>query len=179
MPIITVADLETTGFKQEKGHRIIEFCGSMYDYATRTKLRTYTIRINPLRDIPADASRVHGIFLEDLHEAPTWEKVAGLVSGILAKSSVMVNHNVDFDAPFIGLELARVNAKVPDIQTFCTMKNARWATANGKNPKLGELAWALGVDYDPAKAHAAEYDVDVTAQCLWAGIDRGYFRLPV
>ncbi len=59
------------------------------------------------------------------------------------------------------------------------MKNGRWATANGKNPKLGELCWALQVDYDPALAHAAEYDVQKTAECLWRGVDAGLYKLPV
>ena len=179
MPIICGADLETTGFKQEKGHRIVEFCAQLWDSDTRTLLRNFNLRVNPLRDIPADASRVHGIFLEDLHDAPTWEKAAPLVRGILSKAELLVCHNIGFDAPFMGLELVRAGLTPPDIQTFCTMENGRWATGNGKVPKLGELCWALEVDYRPEDAHAAEYDVQKMMECLWKGVDAGYYNLPI
>jgi len=179
MPIVTIGDTETTGFSAAKGHRFVEVCFGMYDLETRRELRMFNVLINPLRDIPADASRVHGIFLEDLHNAPTWDKVAPLVNGVLNKSDVFVAHNTGFDAPFIGEELMRVGITPKDIPLFCTMENGRWATANGKNPKLQELCWALDVDYDPAKAHRASYDVSRTAECLWKGIDLGYFKLPV
>lgn len=177
--IAAVIDTETTGFRPDKGHRLVEFSASLYDLATRQKLRNYTIQINPLRDIPADASKVHGIYLEDLHDAPTWEKVAPFVSKLLHKTDLMVAHNLAFDAHFIGEELIRVGQPVPNIATFCTMENGRWATGTGKSPKLAELCWALNVDYDPAKAHRAEYDVDCTAAALFAGLDQGYFTLPI
>lgn len=36
------------------------------------------------------------------------------------------------------------------------MENGRWATYDGKSPKLGELCFALGIEYDEGSAHAAE-----------------------
>jgi DNA polymerase-3 subunit epsilon len=177
--IIAGCDTETTGFSAAKGDRIIEVSLGLWDFDTRAKLRDYTFRINPLRDIPEKATAVHGIRIEDLRDSPTWDKVAPAINAVLKKADLLVCHNVDFDAPFIGEELIRVGQVPPPITTFCTMKNGRWATSNGKNPKLGELCWALKVDYDPAQAHGAGYDVDVMMQCLWAGVDRGLFQLPL
>lgn len=177
--IIAVGDTETTGFRADKGHRIVEWCFQLYDYDTRNLLRTYTQKVHPMREIPADASAVHGIYIEDLVDAPKWEQSAPLVAGILSKAQVFVAHNVDFDAPFIGEELLRVGQPIPNVELFCTMRNSRWATATGKNPKLAELCWALEVDYDPSQAHRAEYDVERTAACLWKGIDLGYYTLPL
>lgn len=178
MSRICVVDLETTGFKSEKGHRIIEFCGQLWDVPSRTMLREVSTLVQPLRDIPAEASRVNGIFLEDLIAAPLWEKVAPVVNALLSKADCLVAHNLNFDGPFMGLELIRVGITPPDIQTYCTMQNGRWATANGKSPKLAELCWALNVPYDPALAHRASYDVTCTAQALWKGIDAGFYNLP-
>jgi DNA polymerase III subunit epsilon len=177
--IITIGDLETTGFVASKGHRIVEMCFQMYDLETRQLLRSISKLVNPLRDIPADASRVHGIYIEDLQDAPTWEQAAPIAGSVLRASSCFVAHNVDFDAPFLGEELLRVNQTIPDVPLFCTMKNGRWATPNGKNPKLAELCWALDIDYDPGKAHRAEYDVERTAAALWKGLDAGLYRLPI
>lgn len=178
-PIICGIDTETTGFNPEKGDRIVEICMSLWDYSTRQKLRQWDFRINPLREIPAAASAVHGIYTQDLVDAPVWEKVAPAVNAVLRKSAVMVAHNASFDANFVGLELIRVGLRPPNIKTYCTMENARWATPTGKNPKLGEVCWALDVEYDHSKAHAAGYDVDVMMQCLWKGIDKGLYRLPI
>lgn len=176
--LIVGADLETTGFKAEKGHRIVEVCFQLWDTDKRAKVREFSSLINPLRSIPQDASNVHGIYLEDLHHSPTWEKVAPAISKMLSVSKVFVAHNVGFDGPFMGHELARVGAAIPDIDTFCTMLNGRWATGNGKNPKLAELCWALEVPFNKDEAHRASYDVDAMMQCLWKGIDAGMFILP-
>lgn len=177
--IATGCDLETTGFQASKGHRIVEICLSMWDVAARIKLRHWTFRVNPLRDIPAAASNVHKIYTEDLVDAPTWEKVAPAVNAVLQKTDLLVCHNVGFDGPFLGEELLRVGQRPPNVPTFCTMENARWATGTGKNPKLAELAWALKVPFDPNEAHAADYDVDAMMKCLWSGMDRGLFKLPI
>ncbi len=179
MTILIGTDTETTGFSAAKGDRIIEICLGMWELESRTKLREFSFRINPLRDIPEKATAVHGIRIEDLRDCPAWEKVAPAIRAVLAKGDILVAHNVAFDAPFIGEELIRVGQPVPDIKTFCTMSNGRWATPTGKNPKLGELCWALEVDYDPSQAHGAGYDVDVMMQCLWKGIDRNLFQLPL
>ena len=83
-----------------------------------------------------------------------------------------------FDGPFIAAELNRIGVNVPDVHSFCTMENARWACPDGKLPRLGELCFAMGVDYDPAKAHAAEYDVQVMMDCYFKGLLRGFYQLP-
>jgi len=67
---------------------------------------------------------------------------------------------------------------IPHTEVFDTMTEGRWATPDGKLPKLQELCFALEVEYDTNKAHAAEYDVDVMMECLWKGIDCGFFTLP-
>lgn len=177
--IIAGIDIETTGLEQEKGHRIIEICCSLYDLDARQKRLTWSKRINPHRSILADAERVHGISISDLANCPSWEETAPTVQAILKKCHIIVGHNGDsFDFPFIAAELVRVGLQPPNPKTFDTMVNARWATPFGKLPKLQELCFALGIEYDPAKAHAAEYDVDVMMSALWEGIDRGAFILP-
>lgn len=180
--IITIGDLETTGLKQESGHRIIEVSLHVWRYNTLTgacrKAGAYNQRINPMRDIDPAAQAVHGISLADLRGCPEWEDVAGKINKILAHSHIFVAHNAAFDAPFLALELIRVGYSAPKIEVFCTMENGRKATAMGKAPNLGELCWALEVDYDPDAAHAADYDVEVLTECYWRGINTGLFNKP-
>ena len=55
-----VFDVETTGLEPERGHKIIEIAAIelIDDLPTGDVFHTY---VDPQRDIPADATRVHGI----------------------------------------------------------------------------------------------------------------------
>ena len=178
MRIISGLDTETTGLKQESGDKIIEVCFCLYNLDTRDYVGKYVQRINPQRSISEEAQRVHGISINDLTDSPVWDDVATKIATLLRKSTIVVAHNAGFDLPFIANELDRIGLEVPNVEVFDTMTNARWATFNGKLPKLQELCFALGVEYDPSKAHSAEYDVNVMMDCLWEGIDRGFYTLP-
>ncbi len=171
-------DTETTGLEQEKGHRIIEIALLTYDLDSRALIDKWVQRIDPERSIDPGAQAAHGISYSELVGQPKWEDVAEEVARRLSTAELLVAHNMGFDGPFIGAELHRVGQEVPDVHSLCTMENARWACPDGKLPRLGELCFAMGVDYDPAKAHAAEYDVNVMMDCFFRGLERGFYQLP-
>lgn len=179
MTIVTVADTETTGLSQENGDKIIEIALLSYDLESRKLLNRFVQRIDPDRPIDPSAQAIHGISYDMLIGCPKWEMVVDEVCSIMRGSNVLVAHNFNFDGPFIAGEILRVGNVIPNIPSFCTMENGRWATFDGKSPKLGELCFALGVHYDPSSAHSADYDTEVTAECLFKGIGRGFFNLPI
>lgn len=179
--LIAAVDTETTGVKPEKGDRIIEVSFGLYVWHDDGRIehrKTITQRINPLRAIPIEAQRVHGIALEDLKEMPIWVDFADQVKKILDHADVIIGHNVAFDWDFLKHEQRAAGRAVKEIPTFCTMDNARWATFDGKRPSLGELCWALGIEYDTSKAHGAEYDISVTMECFKKGLELGLFKAP-
>lgn len=177
MRIITGLDIETTGLEQEKGHRIIEVAACLYDADTQRQVARFVKRINPERSIDPKAQAVHGISFDDLVGCPKWEDVAPKLAEIMSKSSLIVAHNGDsFDLPFIGNEFKRIGIAIPEVKCFDTMVNGRWATALGKLPNLGELCFATGVEYDPSKAHGAEYDVEVMMSAFFEGVRTGFFK---
>jgi DNA polymerase-3 subunit epsilon len=176
MRIIGV-DTETTGLEQEKGHRIIEIALLTYNLEGQL-LESWVQRIDPERAIDAGAQAAHGISYAELVGEPKWEDVAKTVATKIGTADLLVAHNMGFDGPFIAGELHRVGLEIPDVHGFCTMENARWACPDGKLPRLGELCFALGVPYDTAKAHAADYDIDVTMACFFKGLTRGFYQLP-
>lgn len=178
MTIILGADTETTGLEQSDGHRIIEIALLAYDFKSRKCVDRYVQRIDPERSISTSAQDVHGISYTELVGMPKWGAVAPEVHKRMNAAQIMVAHNMGFDGPFIGAELLRVGLSLPNITPFCTMEQGRWSTFDGKFPKLGELCFALGVDYDPAKAHGASYDVEVMMECFFRGLDRGFYRIP-
>lgn len=181
--VVTFGDTETTGLKQEDGHRIIEIALSVWAYNSVTGERRqigkpYIQRINPERAIDPGAEAVHRISLAMLRGAPKWDAVAPMVSKILSKTDIFIAHNSAFDVPFIVLELLRAGHPMPKFSTYCTMDNGRAATGMGKVPNLGELAYACGIEYDADIAHSALYDTRLLEQCYWTGVDNGLYKNP-
>lgn len=179
--ILTGCDLETTGLKAEDGHQIIEIALAVYAGDLKTGFRkvgkTFCQRVKPTCPIDAGAQAVHGISLADLKTAPDWNRVAPHVKKILNKTDVLVAHNLAFDLPFLAVELNRAKIELPDIGVYCTMENGRAFTSLGKAPSLKQLCWACGLIYEDDAAHAADYDIELTMQCLLHGVERGWFDL--
>jgi DNA polymerase III subunit epsilon len=176
--IVTGLDTETTGLKCDKGDRIIEICLISYDLDSGKRISSYSQRINPEgRTIDPKAESVHGISAKDLVGKPKWKEIAGDVDGVLRQSNLLIAHNLDFDAPFLASEQEAAGFTIPSgLDALCTMELGRWATPDGKLPKLSELCWSLHVDYDPSKAHSAEYDVEVMMECFFKGRRLGFFN---
>lgn len=179
--IIVGTDIETTGLKQEAGHRITEIAMDIYHFDGKKPVAKgiFHTLVNPERTIPDNIQNLTGITPSMVAKAPTWAEVAPKVSKILNATDVLVAHNIDFDAPFLVAELLRVGQSVNDnIEAFCTMENGRFATPLGKCPKLTELCWALEVDFADDAAHRADYDTMKMMEALWAGVELGEFVLP-
>lgn len=176
--LVAGLDLETTGFDPADGHRIVEVALMTYEYPSRKLVDAYVQRVDPDRNIPAAASNVHGIMYTDLVGMPKWEDVAPQVHKRLAAITVGVAHNAAFDGYFMGHELVRLGLELPEFELYCTMENARWATPDGKSPKLEELCFALNVPFERARAHGAQYDTQKMMECFFAGIDRGFYVVP-
>lgn len=177
--IITGFDTETTGLKAEAGDKIIEIAMLSFDLDTRQLVDSYVQRIDPERAIAPAAQEVHGISYSELAGKPKFRDIAPEVFRRFEASTYVVAHNLQFDALFLLSELASCGLTLPTCASIDTMTEARWACADGKYPKLSELCFALGVKYDFSAAHAADYDVKVMMECLWRGLDRGFYTLPI
>ena len=176
--IVNMIDIEATGLNEPE-QRIIEHCSMLYDLDTEEHIKTFVWRCNPMRKIEPKAQKAHGIRLDDLANEPTFDAIAPLIRGTIDTAYACVAHNGDhYDFDFLTRECRRVGHPVTFNRTFDTMVNGRFANPLGKIPRLGELAECLDVDYDPEKAHGAEYDVSVMAACFFAGRKLGWFILP-
>lgn len=174
-PLIASLDIETTGLL-DPAHRIVE----VYIGLIRgtEEIWSYEQRIDPGRSIDKEAQAVHHISYSDLLGQPTWDTVAPVVFKILSKADAFLWHNGDyFDGPFLHQELSRVGLHLPPKPSIDTMIGGVWATPDGKKPRLQELCFALGIDYDPALAHAAAYDVHQMQKCFWRAQEFGYYPL--
>ena len=124
--------------------------------------------------IPSEASDIHGISQiiaeingEDLSD------VINEFDDYVKKSSLIIGHNIEFDAKIIGAEFLRLGKKdtLETKKQICTMKNSTdFCKIEGyygyKWPKLGELHYKLfGNQF--YGAHNAMVDVEITAKCFW------------
>lgn len=170
-------DTETTGLDPATGDKIIEVALLTYDSDSRQIIDSYIQRIDPERSISPKAQEVHGIMYEELVGQPKFCDIASIIHGHFERADAFVAHNITFDAAFILYEFAAVGLKIPDRLLFDTMEEARFATPNGKYPRLEELCFAFDVPYDKAAAHAAQYDVERMMECFWKGLDQGFYKI--
>lgn len=155
-----VLDTETTGFKVEEGHRIVEIA-TVEIFAGRPEEGWSTL-VNPGRPIPADATKVHGVTDEMVKGAP---RAADFASGLRYRlgAGMLCFHNAPFDLPFIQQLLEAGGADLLTNPVVDTLGLARNCYGTGKN-SLSELNARLGLPSE--SAHRALGDARMTARVL-------------
>ncbi|MHB8230592.1 MAG: 3'-5' exonuclease [Vulcanimicrobiaceae bacterium] len=150
-----VIDVETTGFNPAVDRVVEAACVQIRDGDI---VGTWSSLVNPQRPIPPQASAVHGIYDEDVVNAPAFEHVEAHLLG-LCSESVVVAHNASFDLGFLpALAAAR--------PALCSLQLARRAFPLAPNHKNQTLRYYLRLDDDPLiaslGAHRALADALVT-----------------
>src|SRR5688572_2964196 len=87
---LVVLDTETTGLSTIQGHRIVEVAAVRLE--GWREVDSFSALVNPGRPMDSGASRVNGIYDEDLVEAPPFSDVARPLHRIL-DGAVLVAHN--------------------------------------------------------------------------------------
>ena len=101
-----VLDTETTGFEPHLGPRLVEVaCLEIEDFIPTG--RSFHVYIDPCRDMPIEAERVHGLSETFLRGKPKFEE-AEVVDAFLdfVGDAPIVAHNAAFDRSFINWELS-------------------------------------------------------------------------
>ncbi len=100
-----VLDTETTGLDPAAGDRIIEIAAIEIVNLVPTGRQFHRL-IDPERDIPSEATRVHGFTAEMLAGKP---RFAEIIPDLLAflREDPIIAHNAPFDFAFLDAEFAR------------------------------------------------------------------------
>ena len=157
-----VLDTETTGLDPSSGHRLVELAAvEIVNYVpTGRHFHTY---LNPERDMPEEAFRVHGLSEEFLSEAPVFaEKVEELLAFI--EDSPLVIHNAGFDLRFIDAELARLGR--PPLEAARAVDTLLMAQRRfpGSPASLDALCKRFAVDNAARTLHGALLDCQLLAE---------------
>lgn len=157
-----VLDTETTGLDPDSGHRVIEIgCVELVDHFPTG--RSFQRYLNPERDMPPDAQRIHGITAEFLADKPLFSHVAEEFLEFIGDAPLVI-HNASFDLKFLNAELARVSRKplVP-ARAIDTVDIAK-SKYPGSRYSLDELCRRFSIDLSGRSLHGALLDAELTAQ---------------
>ncbi|NET71328.1 MAG: DNA polymerase III subunit epsilon [Sphaerospermopsis sp. SIO1G2] len=157
-------DTETTGLSPKEGHRIVEIgCVKMVDYVrSHEPCDEFHCYINPERDMPSAAQRVHGLSAAFLADKPVFADIAAKFVAFVGDAT-LVAHNAAFDMSFINHELVRAGYPAfPDAQSIDTLRIAR-QTYPGQPASLDALCRRFGVDLSARTKHGALLDAQLLA----------------
>ena len=95
-------DTETTGLSFKDGHKVVEIaCIETKDLIPTGKV--FHKLINPKRDMPLDAFKVHGFSQEFLSEKETFDKIVEDFLNFIRGKKIII-HNAPFDLSFLNGE---------------------------------------------------------------------------
>ncbi|HNW51418.1 MAG TPA: 3'-5' exonuclease [Prolixibacteraceae bacterium] len=158
-------DLETTGINVASD-RIVEvaFLKIHPDGREEEKL----LRINPEMPIPENASRIHGIYDEDVKDCPTFREVAKTLAHFLEGCDLAGFNSNRFDIPLLAEEFLRAGVDIDlkrrkfiDVQAIFHKMEKRTLIA----------AYKLYCSKDLEDAHSAMADTKATYEVFKAQLD--------
>ena len=132
-----VFDTETTGLDPYQGDRLVEIgCVELVNgFPTGSSFHRY---LNPERDMPDGAFKVHGLSREFLKDKPLFAEVCEEFLDFVGDAP-LVAHNAMFDLGFINAELERCKkAAIPRDRLVDTLMLARRRYPAGPN-RLDDL----------------------------------------
>jgi len=157
-----VFDTETTGLNPLGGDRIVEIgCVELFNRLPTGE--TFHVYLNPERDMPEAAFRVHGLSVEFLSDKPLFTDIAQDFIDFIGDAA-LVAHNASFDMGFINAELVRVNRPIIDSERVIdTLQIARRKNPFGPN-SLDALCQRYNIDNSKRTKHGALLDSEILAE---------------
>lgn len=160
-------DVETTGLNRnsEAGDldRIVEV-GIVEHINGQPTGRTFQVYINPEREVPEDAQKVHGLSTEFLMNKPRFAEIAGALLEFVGPNPTFVAHFKEFDVGFLNLELELAGLPAYDVADhICTAVLWKELEPN-KSRRLDIVCAELGIDNSHRNKHGALVDAELLSQ---------------
>jgi len=157
-----ILDTETTGMDPNSGHRIVEI-GCVEIISGVRSGNVFHTYLNPERDMPPDAERIHGLSLEFLQDKPVFAEKVDEFLEFLSESPLVI-HNASFDMKFINAELKRTG--FPAIEMSRTTDTVLIARKKfpGSPASLDALCKRFNIDSSARTKHGALLDAELLSE---------------
>ncbi len=159
-------DLETTGINIGTD-RIVEI--ALLKISPDGAQESICMRINPTIPIPIESSRIHGIYDEDVKDAPKFQSVSVKFQEFLKGCDLAGYNSNKFDIPLLIEEFTRVGIQIDlstirliDVQNIFHKMEQRTLSA----------AYKFYCDKNLENAHSAEADTWATYEVLMAQLKK-------
>jgi DNA polymerase III subunit epsilon len=168
-----VLDTETTGLEPAQGHRLVEIGAVEIVNQTATGAVFHRL-IDPERDVPDEAARVHGHTTQMLRGKPRFAELVDEFLAFIGEDRLVI-HNAEFDMRFINAELARASRPaIPMDRVLDTLALAR-RRHPGVHNSLDALADRYRVDRSKRIKHGALLDAEILVE-VYAELSGGRQR---
>jgi len=157
-----VLDTETTGLEPSAGHRIVDV-GAVELINHIPSGKRFQRYLDPERDMPEDAERVHGLSRSFLAGHRRFAEEADAILAFIGDAK-LVMHNATFDLGFLNAELERIDRPpIPPGRTVDTLALAR-RKYPGAPASLDALCKRFGVDRSRREKHGALLDAELLTE---------------
>ena len=152
-------DTETTGLSFKDGHKVVEIaCVETKDLIPTNKI--FHKLINPKRDMPEEAFKIHGFSEEFLSNQATFDQVADEFLNFIRGKKLII-HNANFDLGFLNGELGAIKKELIDkASTIDSLEVARNKFYGASN-SLDSLCKRFNIDISRRTKHNALLDCEL------------------
>ncbi len=157
-----ILDTETTGLDPEAGHRIVEIAAlEVIDGVTTGKM--FHSYVNPERDMPDEAYRIHGLSQGFLEQHPRFAVITDEFLDFISGATLVI-HNAEFDMRFINAELARLRKGPIGMESVVDTVELARRRFPGAQASLDALCRRFGIDNSARTTHGARLDAELLAE---------------
>ena len=167
-------DTETTGLEWVQGHRVIEVAALelVNDLPTG---RQFHALLDPERDIPDDATRIHGFANIHVAGKPLFSTIADELLAFFGEGH-LIAHNAPFDFGFLNAELERLQLPPLAMERMVDTLALAKTRFPGMPNSLDALCRRFEIDLSARTSHNALLDCRLLAEVyveLTGGRQRG------
>ena len=152
-------DTETTGLSFNDGHKIVEIaCIETKDLIPTGKV--FHKLINPKRNMPEEAHKVHGFSEDFLKNKETFDQIANEFLKFI-KGKTIIIHNASFDLGFLDGELGSIKKDKIDRKFVIDSLDIARNKFPGTSNSLDSLCKRFNIDLSRRTKHNALLDCEL------------------
>ncbi len=163
-------DTETTGTDIDSTS-IVEIAAVLKVYsgfsADFVEKRVFSSFVNPLVEIPPEASAVHHITDKMVEDAPAIQDISDDMGELVSLADFVCAHNIPFDLPILGRQLPAVFKEIPSDMQLDSLRLSRHVWGTIPSHALQTLRYRFNLDSNiVGDAHRALFDTELCSALI-------------